>query len=170
MTPGAPRWCVFARKVWQRPPRKTNPEAVGGGIRLILMIVTQWIPCLIHVKTLCNSTDVENWSTTVMRNGTQSIPAGPQEPSDKSSERSRRIDSAAWAVFFIWVGVTMLAHLPWAWFLVGVGVFILGAQICRSGSLSSAGDEVMNIASSFLDWFVGGQNSSHAPPIELFRF
>jgi hypothetical protein len=87
---------------------------------------------LIHVKTLdCNSTDVENWSTTVMRNGTQSIPAGPQEPSDKSSERSRRIDSAAWAVFFIWVGVTMLAHLPWAWFLVGVGVFILGAQICR---------------------------------------
>ena len=22
-------------------------------------------------------------------------------------------------------------HLPWAWFLVGVGVFILGAQICR---------------------------------------
>ena len=64
-------------------------------------------------------------------NGTQSIPARPQEPSDNSSERSRRIDSAAWAVFFIWVGVTMLAHLPWAWFLVGVGVFILGAQICR---------------------------------------
>lgn len=43
----------------------------------------------------------------------------------------RQIDSAAWAVFFIWVGVVMLAGLPWDWFLVGVGVLILGAQILR---------------------------------------
>lgn len=57
--------------------------------------------------------------------------ARPQESLNNSSERSRQIDSAAWAVFFIWVGVTMLAHVPWSWFLVGVGALILGAQLCR---------------------------------------
>ena len=46
-------------------------------------------------------------------------------------ERSRQIDSAAWAVFFIWVGVVMLAGMPWAWFLVGIGVLIVGAQVVR---------------------------------------
>ncbi|WP_315757279.1 MULTISPECIES: hypothetical protein [unclassified Bradyrhizobium] len=46
-------------------------------------------------------------------------------------ERTRQVDSAAWAVFFIWVGVVMLADLPWAWFLVGVGVLVVGAQIVR---------------------------------------
>lgn len=43
----------------------------------------------------------------------------------------RQIDLAAWAVFFIWLDVVMLAGLPWAWFLVGVGVLILGAQMMR---------------------------------------
>lgn len=46
-------------------------------------------------------------------------------------ERTRQIDSAAWAVFFIWVGVVMLAGLPWAWFLIGVGVLIMGTQVVR---------------------------------------
>ncbi len=46
-------------------------------------------------------------------------------------ERVRRIDSAAWAVFFIWVGIVMLAGVPWDWFLVGVGVLILGVQVLR---------------------------------------
>jgi len=64
-------------------------------------------------------------------NGTQSSSAPPQESPDNSGERSRQIDSAAWAVFFIWVGVTMLAHVPWGWFLIGVGALILGAQLCR---------------------------------------
>ncbi len=52
------------------------------------------------------------------------------ESSDQH-ERSRQINSVAWAVFFIWVGVVMLAGLAWAWFLVGVGILILGAQIMR---------------------------------------
>lgn len=51
-------------------------------------------------------------------------------PSDQTG-LSRQIDSGAWAVFFIWLGVVMLAGLPWAWFLVGVGVLILGAQLVR---------------------------------------
>ena len=56
--------------------------------------------------------------------------AQSQEPSNRD-EGLRQVDSAAWAVLFIWVGVVMLAGLPWAWFLVGVGVLILGAQALR---------------------------------------
>jgi hypothetical protein len=49
-------------------------------------------------------------------------------------DRSQQVDSGAWAVFFIWVGVTMLAGLSWGWFLVGVGIIILGAQVFRQQS------------------------------------
>lgn len=53
-------------------------------------------------------------------------------PSHDAPDPHRQIDSAAWAVFFIWLGVVMLAGLPWGWFLVGVGVLILGAQMVRT--------------------------------------
>lgn len=45
-----------------------------------------------------------------------------------ASETARRIDSVAWAAFFIWVGIAMLMGVPWDWFLVGVGVLTLAAQ------------------------------------------
>ncbi len=61
---------------------------------------------------------------------TQSSFAPFHETSDQH-DRARQIDSGAWAVFFIWLGVVMLAGLPWAWFLMGVGVLILGAQLMR---------------------------------------
>lgn len=61
---------------------------------------------------------------------TQSPSTDSPRPSSQD-ERARQIDSAAWAVFFIWVGVVMLARMPWAWFLVGVGVLIAGVQIVR---------------------------------------
>jgi hypothetical protein len=64
---------------------------------------------------------------------TQSPLAGSPKSPDQH-ERSRQIDSGAWAVFFIWVGIAMLAEVPWSWFLVGVGVLILGAQIMRRQS------------------------------------
>jgi hypothetical protein len=54
----------------------------------------------------------------------------PHDTSDRH-QQSRQIDSGVWAVFFIWVGVVMLAGLPWALFLVGIGVLILGAQLAR---------------------------------------
>ena len=56
--------------------------------------------------------------------------AQSREPSSRD-QGLRQVDSAVWAVFFIWVGVVMLAALPWAWFLIGVGVLILGAQALR---------------------------------------
>ncbi len=55
----------------------------------------------------------------------------PSHQSPDQHERSRQVDSAAWAVFFIWVGIAMLTQVPWPWFLVGVGVLILSAQIMR---------------------------------------
>lgn len=54
-----------------------------------------------------------------------------QSPSDRADPQARQIDSAAWAVLFIWIGVALLAHVPWGWFLIGVGVVVLGAQAAR---------------------------------------
>jgi hypothetical protein len=62
---------------------------------------------------------------------TQSPLAQFQGTSDRSDPHARRIDSAAWAIFFIWVGVAILAHIPWGWFLIGVAILILGAQAVR---------------------------------------
>lgn len=61
---------------------------------------------------------------------TQSPVDQPNEP----SERSRQIDSGFWAVLIIWVGVVMLIGVPWAWFLIGVGILILSIQIMRRQS------------------------------------
>ncbi len=47
------------------------------------------------------------------------------------NERARQIDAVAWALFFIWVGVGMLAQIPWGWFLVGIAILILGAEFAR---------------------------------------
>ncbi len=44
---------------------------------------------------------------------------------------SDKIGSVAWAVFFIWAGVALLANVPWGWFLLGVGIVTLTAQIAR---------------------------------------
>lgn len=46
-----------------------------------------------------------------------------------ASDTEGRIDAIAWAVFFIWIGIAMLMEVPWGWFLVGVGVLALAAQL-----------------------------------------
>ena len=51
--------------------------------------------------------------------------------SAERSDRARQLDSVAWAVFFIWVGIAMLAGLPWGWFLLGVAVITLAPQLAR---------------------------------------
>jgi hypothetical protein len=47
------------------------------------------------------------------------------------TEKSGKLGSVAWAVFFIWLGIAMLANFPWGWFLLGVGILILAAQCAR---------------------------------------
>jgi hypothetical protein len=58
-------------------------------------------------------------------------PAFGQASSTEESETARKLDTFAWAAFFIWVGIAMLAELPWGWFLLGVGVLILAVQLVR---------------------------------------
>ncbi len=54
-----------------------------------------------------------------------------QTSSPEQSERARQIDSVAWALFFVWVGVSMLVPIPWGWFLVGLAGLILAVQFAR---------------------------------------
>jgi hypothetical protein len=55
-----------------------------------------------------------------------------------ATEHSRQVDAIAWALFFIWIGVALLAGISWAWSLLGIGVIILGAQ----AMLYLSGDKV----------------------------
>jgi hypothetical protein len=57
--------------------------------------------------------------------------SGHHEASADEGARAQKIDSAAWALFFIFVGVALLMQVPWGWFLTGVGVVVAGAQIVR---------------------------------------
>ena len=55
------------------------------------------------------------------------------DPGMTSDERALggRIDAAAWGVFFVWVGIALLAHVGWGVGLIGVGVITIGAQAWR---------------------------------------
>lgn len=52
----------------------------------------------------------------------------------------RRIDAIGWGLFFIWIGIAVLADVGWGIGLIGVGVLILaswGAKEYLSGSIRS---------------------------------
>jgi len=59
-------------------------------------------------------------------------PGSGQGSSTEESGLARHLDSIAWAAFFIWIGIAMLMAIPWGWFLVGLGILILAAQLARS--------------------------------------
>jgi hypothetical protein len=44
---------------------------------------------------------------------------------------ARRLDSAGWALFIIWVGIALLADVGWGWGLIGVAAIILGEGVVR---------------------------------------
>jgi hypothetical protein len=54
-------------------------------------------------------------------------PAGFAAPA-KVSAKSKQLDSVTWAIFFIWIGVAVLARIGWTWTLFGIGAVILGGQ------------------------------------------
>lgn len=64
-----------------------------------------------------------------MTNSTQA--SRGQRSSTKASKRGRQIDSVAWAIYFIWIGIVILAQISWGWSLVGVAVVILASQFVR---------------------------------------
>jgi hypothetical protein len=59
-------------------------------------------------------------------------PASGQRSSTEENELAQHLDSIAWAAFFIWIGIAMLLAMSWGWFLVGLGILILTAQLARS--------------------------------------
>ena len=63
-------------------------------------------------------------------NSTQ--PPSSQGSSTEKSELTGHLDSMARAIFIIWIGIAMLLAISWGWFLVGVGILILAAQLARS--------------------------------------
>ena len=44
---------------------------------------------------------------------------------------NRRLDAAAWGLFFVWIGIALLANIGWGVTLLGVAVITLGAQLAR---------------------------------------
>ncbi len=43
----------------------------------------------------------------------------------------RKLEAAAWGLFFIWAGAAFLTHIGWGAGLLGVGIITLGAQAAR---------------------------------------
>ena len=52
-----------------------------------------------------------------------------ERPNPKLSER--QLEAAGWGVFFVWIGIALLAHLGWSIGLVGVGIIMLLVQLVR---------------------------------------
>jgi len=44
---------------------------------------------------------------------------------------TQKLDAAAWGLFFLWVGIALVAHMGWGLGLLGVGVITLGGQLAR---------------------------------------
>jgi len=59
-------------------------------------------------------------------------PTSGQGSSTEKSELIGHLDPMAWAIFIIWIGTAMLVAMPWGWFLVGLGILIMAAQLARS--------------------------------------
>ena len=49
----------------------------------------------------------------------------------KRGSLNKKLDAAAWGLFFIWTGIAFLADVGWGAGLLGVGVITLGAQVTR---------------------------------------
>jgi hypothetical protein len=52
-------------------------------------------------------------------------------PSENRATNEKRLEVGTWGVFFVWMGIALLASLPWGAWLLGVGSIILGAQLAR---------------------------------------
>jgi hypothetical protein len=44
---------------------------------------------------------------------------------------AHKLDAAVWGLFFLWVGVALIANIGWGVGLLGVGVITLGGQLAR---------------------------------------
>ena len=45
----------------------------------------------------------------------------------------KKLETVGWGLFFIWLGIALLAHLSWGIALLGVGALTLIGQVVRKG-------------------------------------
>ena len=61
--------------------------------------------------------------------------AGAKEAEEQkapdTSELARKVDAAAWALFFIWIGIALLTNLGLGGAMLGVGLIIIGGLAAR---------------------------------------
>jgi len=55
-----------------------------------------------------------------------------QEQKNIRQRMHRQIDAIGWGVFFIWVGIAVLADLGWGVGMIGIGMIILGGFAARA--------------------------------------
>lgn len=57
--------------------------------------------------------------------------SGQRPVSQRDGDLSRKLDSIGWALFFIWIGIALLADVGWGWGLIGVATIILAETAIR---------------------------------------
>ena len=57
--------------------------------------------------------------------------AAEPQGSTASKALSQKLEAVGWALFFIWVGIAVLADVGWGWGLLGVAAIILGEAVVR---------------------------------------
>ncbi len=53
------------------------------------------------------------------------------KPNASSKDMERLFDSAGWGLFFLWIGIAVLAQMGWGVGILGFGLISLGMQIAR---------------------------------------
>ncbi|HZD59355.1 MAG TPA: hypothetical protein VE439_02735 [Anaerolineae bacterium] len=43
----------------------------------------------------------------------------------------KKLEAVGWGLFFIWVGIALIANIGWGVGLLGAGIIILGVQVAR---------------------------------------
>jgi hypothetical protein len=55
-----------------------------------------------------------------------------KKPHERTTQRiARRLESAGWGLFFIWVGISLLMDTGWGVGLIGVAAIVLLGQVAR---------------------------------------
>jgi hypothetical protein len=58
---------------------------------------------------------------------------------------NRKLDAIGWGLFFIWIGIAVLADVGWGIGLIGVGVIILGGLAAREYLSGSTCHKTSNV-------------------------
>lgn len=68
----------------------------------------------------------------------------PLLKAEAASRLRRQINSVAWGLFFVWLGIVWFVRLDWYWGMIGVGVIFLGEAVIEGAKdLKISGVSVM---------------------------